>query len=223
MVCYSPGLVSSKDVPVLIVGGSLVGLSSAIFLAWHGISTLNVERHRGTAVHPRAGHFQLRTLELFRAVGLEEIIRRKSEEQYDPNGGIAAVESLAGAEIATYIANINSGVADVSPSVRFFMTQQALEPILRTRAEELGAELQYGTELVSFEQDPDGVSAVVRDLGSGAERTVRARYMIAADGNRSPIRERLGIGMRGRGRSRTASPSIFVLTRVRCCAAGTSE
>ena len=190
---------SSQDVPVLIVGGSLVGLSSAIFLAWHGISTLNVERHRGTAVHPRAGHFQLRTLELFRSVGLEETIRRKSEEQYDPNVGIAAVESLAGPEIATYIANLNSGVEDVSPSVRFFMTQQALEPILRTRAEQLGAELQYGTELISFEQDADGVSALVRDVDSGAERTVRAGYMIAADGNRSPIRERLGIGMRGRG------------------------
>ena len=39
----------------------------------------------------------------------------------------------------------------------------------------------------------------MKDLDSGAERTVRARYMIAADGNRSPIRERLGIGMRGRG------------------------
>jgi len=192
-------LPTSEDVPVLIVGGSLVGLSSAIFLAWHGIPTINVERHRGTAVHPRAGHFQLRTLELFRSVGLEEIIRRKSEEQYDPNGGIAAVESLAGPELATYIANINSGVADVSPSVRFFMTQQALEPILRTRAEELGAELLYGTELVSFEQDAGGVSAVVKDLDSGAERTLRARYMIAADGNRSPIRERLGIAMRGRG------------------------
>jgi len=192
-------LPTSEDVPVLIVGGSLVGLSSAIFLAWHGVPTLNVERHRGTAVHPRAGHFQLRTLELFRSVGLEEIIRRKSEEQYDPNGGIAAVESLSGEQIATYIADINSGVADVSPSVRFFMTQQALEPILRTRAEELGADLRYGTELVSFEQDADGVSAVVKDLDSGVERTVRARYMIAADGNRSPIRERLGIAMRGRG------------------------
>jgi 2-polyprenyl-6-methoxyphenol hydroxylase-like FAD-dependent oxidoreductase len=191
--------VPSQNVPVLIVGGSLVGLSSAIFLAWHGISTLNVERHYGTAVHPRAGHFQLRTLELFRSVGLEETIRRKSEEQYDPNGGIAAVESLAGPEIATYIANLNSGVEDVSPSVRFFMTQEALEPILRTHAEHLGAKLQYGTELISFDQDADGVSAVVRDVDSGAERTVRARYMIAADGNRSPIRQRLGIGMRGRG------------------------
>ncbi|HEY3044314.1 MAG TPA: FAD-dependent monooxygenase, partial [Vicinamibacterales bacterium] len=51
----------------------------------------------------------------------------------------------------------------------------------------------------SFEQDAGGVSALVKDLDSGAERTVRGRYMIAADGNRSPIRERLGIAMRGRG------------------------
>ena len=38
------------EVPVLIVGGSLVGLSSAMLLAQHGIRTLTVEHHRGTAV-----------------------------------------------------------------------------------------------------------------------------------------------------------------------------
>jgi 2-polyprenyl-6-methoxyphenol hydroxylase-like FAD-dependent oxidoreductase len=45
-------------VSVLIVGGSLVGLSTALFLRLHGVDCLSVERHSGTAIHPRAGHFQ---------------------------------------------------------------------------------------------------------------------------------------------------------------------
>jgi putative polyketide hydroxylase len=187
------------ETDVLIVGGSLVGLSAATFLAWHGVPTMSVERHHGTAVHPRAGHFHLRTLEVLRSVGLEARVRAASEEQFDPDGGINAVESLAGKEIATYIANLNQGVAAISPSTRLFMTQQSLEPLIRSRAEELGAALRYATELVSFEQDADGVTGHIRNVVTGETDTVRAKYMIAADGNRSPIRERLGIRTRGPG------------------------
>ena len=74
------------ETPVLIVGGSLVGLSTALLLRWHGVDSLTVERHAGTAIHPRAGHFQLRTVEILRSVGLEDAVRRKSEEQYFPDG-----------------------------------------------------------------------------------------------------------------------------------------
>jgi 2-polyprenyl-6-methoxyphenol hydroxylase-like FAD-dependent oxidoreductase len=187
------------ETDVLIVGGSLVGLSAATFLAWHGVATLSVERHDGTASHPRAGHFHLRTLEVFRSVGLEALVRAASEEQFDPDGGINAVESLAGKEIATYIANLNEGVAAISPSTRLFMTQQSLEPLIRARAEELGAAMRYATELTGFEQDADGVTGLIRNVSTGETDTVRAKYMIAADGNRSPIRARLGIGTRGPG------------------------
>ncbi len=188
-----------ETVPVLIVGGSLVGLTTALLLRWHGVDSLTVERHSGTAIHPRAGHFQLRTVEILRSVGLEDVVRRKSEEQYHPDGGINNVESLAGKEIASYFGNLNEGVEEFSPTVRLFVNQDALEPILRERAQELGATLRYASELVSFEQDADGVDAVIRDLESGDERTVRAQYMVAADGNRSRVREALGIGMRGHG------------------------
>ncbi|MGO9700726.1 MAG: FAD-dependent monooxygenase [Xanthobacteraceae bacterium] len=187
------------ETDVLIVGGSLVGLSAATFLSWHGVKTLSVERHDGTAIHPRAGHFHLRTLEVLRSVGLEARVRAASEEQFDPDGGINAVESLAGKEIATYIANLNEGVAAISPSTRLFMTQQSLEPLIRIRAEELGAALRYATELVSFEQDADGVTGHIRNVITGETDSVRAKYMIAADGNRSPIREQLGIRTRGPG------------------------
>src|SRR5215468_10303708 len=190
---------TSEDVPVLIVGGSLVGLSAALFLRWHGVGVLAVERHAGTAINARAGHFHLRTVEILRSAGLEDAVRRKSEEQYPPDGGINNVESLAGREIANYFPNLNAGVDEFSPTVRLFINQDALEPILRVRAEELGARLRYGTDCVSLEQDADGVTVVIRDLASGTESSVRAKYVVAADGNRSPTRQLLGIGMHGHG------------------------
>ena len=64
----------SEDVPVLIVGGSLVGLSTAVFLGHHGVPSLVVERHRGTAIHPRAALVNQRAVEAYRAVGLEDEI-----------------------------------------------------------------------------------------------------------------------------------------------------
>jgi 2-polyprenyl-6-methoxyphenol hydroxylase-like FAD-dependent oxidoreductase len=188
---------TSEDVPVLIVGGSLVGLSAALFLRQHGVGVLAVERHAGTAIHSRAGHFHLRTVEILRSAGLEDTVRRTSQEQYPPDGGINNVESLAGREIANYFPNLNAGVDEFSPTVRLFVNQDALEPIIRARAGELGARLRYGTECTTLEQDADGVTAVIRDLARGAESTVRARYVVAADGNRSPVREQLGIGMSG--------------------------
>jgi putative polyketide hydroxylase len=189
----------SDEVDVLIVGGSLVGLSTGLFLRRHGVSCLAVERHTSTAIHPRAGHFQLRTIEIMRAAGLEEAVRRKGEEQYHPNGGINNVESLAGREITSYFPNLNAGVEEFSPTVRLFIDQDALEPILRNRAEELGAELRYRVECTSLTQDASGVTATLRDLDEGSERTVRSKYVVAADGNRSRIREQLGIAMRGHG------------------------
>jgi putative polyketide hydroxylase len=65
----------SEEPDVVIVGGSLVGLSTALFLRLHGVSCLAVERHTSTAIHPRAGHFQLRAVEILRAAGLEEAVR----------------------------------------------------------------------------------------------------------------------------------------------------
>src|SRR3954451_5682474 len=188
---------ADEEVPVLIIGSSLVGLTTAMLLGHHGVRSLSVERHAGTAIHPRAGHFQLRTLELLRQLGLEERVRAKSLETYSETGGIIAVESLAGRELATYVKELNEGVEGFSPTRRVFINQDVLEPLLRERALELGATLRNRTEAVALEQDDDGVTVALRDLDTGDEREVRARYVVAADGNRSPMRARLGIAMRG--------------------------
>jgi 2-polyprenyl-6-methoxyphenol hydroxylase-like FAD-dependent oxidoreductase len=202
-----------EDIPVLIVGGSLVGLTTAVLLGHHGIRSLSVERHAGTAIHPRAGHFHLRTLEVLRQVGLEERVRAKSLEMYSATGGINSVESLAGRELGVYVRELNEGVEGHSPTVRVFINQDVLEPILRERALELGAAARNRLEVVGVEQDDDGVTATLRDLEHGGKQTVRARYVVAADGNRSPMRERLGIGMDGYGE---LSRSITIYFRADC-------
>jgi 2-polyprenyl-6-methoxyphenol hydroxylase-like FAD-dependent oxidoreductase len=201
------------EVPVLIVGGSLVGLATAALLGHHGVASLSVERHAGTAIHPRAGHFQLGTTELLRQLGLEQRVRTKSLETYSATGGIIAVESLAGRELATYVKELNEGVEGFSPTVRVFINQDALEPLLRERALELGASVRNRTEAIGLEQDDDGVTVTLRDLESGDEREVRAQYVVAADGNRSPMRALLGIAMQGYGQ---LSRSITIYFRADC-------
>ena len=195
------------EVPVLIVGGSLVGMTASMLLAHHGVRALTVEHHRGTAIHPRAALISQRTMEVMRTVGLEGIVREQSETQFLQDGAIMAVETLAGKELAWFIPNMNEGIRDVSPTVRLFITQKLLEPLMQQKAAELGADLRFATEMISFEQDAEGVSAVIRHRDTGETQTVRARYMIAADGVRSTVREKLGIPYVGRG---TFSKSITI-------------
>src|SRR5688572_31454063 len=153
-----------EEVPVLIVGGSLVGLTTAMLLGHHDVASLSVERHAGTAIHPRAGHFQLRTMEVLRQLGLEERVRAKSLEMYSPTGGIIAVESLAGRELATYVEELNEGVEGLSPTRRVFVNQDVLEPILHRKATELGATVLNRVEAIGLEQDDDGATLTLRDL-----------------------------------------------------------
>ena len=137
-----------RDVPVLIAGGSLVGMSTALLLGHHGVPSLVVEHHRGTAIHPRAAQITQRTMEILRAVGIEQTCATESDEQFVQDGAIMAVETLAGQrDRGTSSANLNEGIRDVSPCERVFISQSLLEPLLRARAEELGAELRFGTDL----------------------------------------------------------------------------
>src|SRR5215472_7299173 len=89
---------AAETTPVLIVGGGLTGLSTALFLAWHGVRPLLVERHPDLLIHPRARGFGQRTNELFRQVGLEPAIRVASYAGGDDFRWVAVrAETLAGA------------------------------------------------------------------------------------------------------------------------------
>ncbi|HEY3614881.1 MAG TPA: FAD-dependent monooxygenase [Gaiellales bacterium] len=200
---------ADDEAPVVIVGGSLVGLSTAVFLGAQGVPSLVVERHPGTAIHPRAALVSQRSIELFRTLGMQAEIESAAAAEFVQNGAIMSVESLGGKELAWYFRSINEGVEDLSPSPRLFVTQIGLEPILRRRAQAYGARLEYSSEVVGLAQDSDGVDVRVR-AGDGSERTVRTRYAVAADGVKSGVRDLLGIANHGHG---SFSDSITIYFR----------
>ncbi len=62
----------SLETPVLIVGGGPVGLSTALHLAHNGIESVIVEKHRSTALHPKASYFNVRTMEILGRLGVAD-------------------------------------------------------------------------------------------------------------------------------------------------------
>jgi putative polyketide hydroxylase len=76
-------IMSEQRTSVLVVGGALSGLSSAVFLAWHGVRCLLVERHPDLLIHPRLRGITPRSVELYRQVGLEPAIHANSFAQAD--------------------------------------------------------------------------------------------------------------------------------------------
>lgn len=210
-------VMEAQATPVLVVGGSVVGLSMATFLALQGVPTVLVEQYTGSSPHPRALGYTPRTLELFHLAGLDSQI---PQVPTDFRLRRARVESLAGKwlEDSDWTPQKpgqqkpQASVMDYSPHTGASIPQDHLEPLLRAKATELGADLRLGTELVRFTQDDDGVSAVLRERNreqNGKEYTLRAQYMIAADGHESPIREALGISRTGRGHLSTVRSVLF--------------
>ncbi|WP_406728605.1 FAD-dependent monooxygenase [Streptomyces sp. GD-15H] len=184
---------------VLIVGGGLAGLSSAVFLAAQDVPVVLVEKHTGAMVHPRARSINPRSVELFDQFGLVEQVLAHRSYSSRPGGLLFRGETLAGMEVFRSPLDPPSTVGTVTPKPWAPIDQDKLETVLRDRAVELGADIRFAAEMVSFEQDAEGVTAVVRDRASGTKKTLRAGYLVAADGNRSPIRTGLGIGTHGRG------------------------
>lgn len=185
-----------ENIPVLIVGGGLIGLSTSLFLSRYGIPSLLVERHPGTAIHPRALGLTPRSMEMFRSAGIEEEIRMV-ESAFPEGSNILLVESLVGQVFDNLQNEAELGDLFIGPVPGSAIAQDVLEPVLRAGAEQSGGKLCFGTELVTFEQDEAGVTATLRERESGETRTVRAQFMVAADGSHSKIRERLGIGKHG--------------------------
>ncbi|MFF3745603.1 FAD-dependent oxidoreductase [Streptomyces kronopolitis] len=187
-------------VPVLVVGGSLVGLSASLFLGRLGVRHLLVEKHSDTSRHPRGRGNNVRTMELFRVAGAETRIREAASVLAE-NHGILQARSLIGDDQEWLFKQISrEGELDsISPTSWCLCSQNDLEPVLARCARELGGDLRFSTELSSFEQDARGVRATLRNCQTGELTTVYADYLIAADGPRSPVREQLGIGQSGPG------------------------
>ncbi len=198
----------SNDVPVLIVGGGLSGLASALFLAKHNINYLLLERHQSTAIHPKAGGITFRTMELFRELGLEQRIRLAGKALENCRGRISVhtIAEVNKEELAQMRANqygndekLLRKIEEISPSKQTACYQITLEEMMLQETRTLGGELSFYHELVSYEQNEHGVIATIRNRETEEESIIHCDYVIAADGAKSKIREQLGVSTEGRG------------------------
>ncbi|MEU8801148.1 FAD-dependent monooxygenase [Spirillospora sp. NPDC048819] len=189
------------EVPVLIVGAGPVGLSAAAFLGRYGVRTLLVEKRADTSVLPRAPGLQARTMEIFRAAGMGEEVRALEigDSHVFFEGGILRVNTYSEIADAEVVEAPSLDGPDISPERVMGCGQDRYEVVLAGKAREFGAEIRFGVRLRTLEQDADGVTAQVEDTATGAVRTVRARYLIGADGAGSTVRRVLGIERSGRG------------------------
>ncbi|KEK22336.1 FAD-dependent monooxygenase [Bacillus gaemokensis] len=195
-------------VPVLIIGGGLTGLTSALFLAYHKVDYLLIERHPTTAIHPKAGGITFRTMELFRELGLEKNIRTAGKPLENCRGRItvntmaeADPEELKRIRIAHSESDksMSETIKKISPSKITSCYQITLEPMLLQEARRLGGELWFNHELVSYKQDDIGVTAIVRNRETKQDQIIHSNYLIAADGAKSSIRKHSDIPTTGRG------------------------
>jgi 2-polyprenyl-6-methoxyphenol hydroxylase-like FAD-dependent oxidoreductase len=177
------------DTDVLVVGAGPTGLMLANQLARRGIRFEIIDRHSGPAQQTRAMAVHARTLEIYMKLGVaEEAVAR---------GAIGTGASMwAGGKWRAHIpiGDIGQGLSPF-PFV-LMLGQDENEYILGDRLKQLGANVQWRTELVSFEQRSDCVDVVLKQP-DGTQRQVKAAWVAGCDGARSTVREKNGIGFPG--------------------------
>ncbi|KAG9659481.1 hypothetical protein KCU64_g3827, partial [Aureobasidium melanogenum] len=189
----------TDEIPVIIIGSSMVGMFMGLLLGYHGIRSVSFDRHPSTAIHPRAALFLLRTVEVLRQLGLEELFIKESQSNFDLDAGMLVVEKLyKGKTIASFQESDPAEVAKVTPSVRLWLTQNMFEPLLRQRAFDYGAEQRFNQTVVHYEETVDRLLVVVKDE-TGMLRKYKTQYLVSSDGNRSATRKKEGIDWSGPG------------------------
>jgi 2,4-dichlorophenol 6-monooxygenase len=189
------------DTDVLIAGAGPAGLTAAALLAREGVDAVTVTKYPGTANSPRAHITNQRTMEVFRDLGIEPDVRAVATPNELMGNNVWAT-SFAGPELARLL-TWGSGPARAadyqaaSPCAMCNAPQHILEPVILAGARRHGADIRFSTELAGITQDPGGVDALLRDRESGTEQSMRARYVIAADGGRSTACEQLGAAFDG--------------------------
>ena len=187
---------------VLIVGAGPVGLALAIDLGLRSVRCVVVEQHDRVGLNPRAKLTNVRSMELLRRWSIADELRRASPLPPDYPADIVFATRLNGYTLARFADAFHCGRArsDLYSEPGQWVPQYTLEEVLRRRAAGLpGVEIRFDCRLERIAPDGEGVSAVVEDAKAGARRTLRAKYLVGADGARSTVRALLGIGMEGDG------------------------
>ncbi|SEG86850.1 2-polyprenyl-6-methoxyphenol hydroxylase [Saccharopolyspora kobensis] len=192
-----------------MVGGGLVGLTTALVLRHHGVEVTLVEKRATTSPQPKARRFHVRSLEIFRGLGLAEVVREAARDLAE-HDHMATGHTLAEArQLPLWQPSGSGDPVEISPELPCLVAQDVMEPVLRQAAEDAGARVRFQTELTSFAQDADGVSAELHDHRTGEDTALRAAFVVAADGARSPVRSALGIDRSGRGAIGDPSVNVY--------------
>jgi 2-polyprenyl-6-methoxyphenol hydroxylase-like FAD-dependent oxidoreductase len=195
-----------QEVDVLVVGAGPAGLTAAATLRRYGVEVLVLERKARLSAHPRATVVSTRSMELLRSWGLEDKICARGIPDVEWLGLVT--RTLAGAdrgEAVTLGLPTKEQAAVLSPTAPLCAPQDHTEAVLLAQARSLGAEVEFGREVLRVDVADDGAEALVRD--GDRTRVVSARYVIGADGAHSAVRSALGIEMSGPGAVDTLSVS----------------
>jgi 2-polyprenyl-6-methoxyphenol hydroxylase-like FAD-dependent oxidoreductase len=185
--------------PILIVGAGPIGLALAGDLAWRGISCTLIERTDGSITQPKMDLIGPRTMEFCRRWGIADQVRDCPYNPDQPQDNVW-LESFAGYEFGreSFLAPRDAKPPAQSPVRRERCPQDMFDPILKKWVESLPqATLRYHTELLSFTENADGVTAKLRNA-AGEEEAVEANYLVGTDGGASIVRQALGIEMTGK-------------------------
>ncbi|WP_206785554.1 FAD-dependent monooxygenase [Amycolatopsis sp. MtRt-6] len=205
---------------VVISGGGPVGLMLACELRLAGVDVLVVERLPEPDQTIKAGSVNLTTGEAFYRRGLlpamDAVVERNSAQIrkfLESRGGggpkTVPVGHFAGIMVASDGVDFGDpAFRDVGPAARVVVIQQQdVEAILAERATELGVEIRRGVELTGFDADDDGVSVHLDD-----RETVRAGWLVGADGGRSFVRKQAGFEFPGTDPAITGRQALTELT-----------
>ena len=173
---------STYDTDVLVVGAGPTGLTLAASLIERGIATVIVDGQAAGAHTSRAAAINARTLEVLEGL---DVTRRLVKE------GIPAPRFTIRDRSRTLMDLDFSGLTTDYPYT-LLIPQNVTEKLLSDRLLELGGTVLRPKKLTSVAEDADGVTATFDDGAS-----IRARYVVGADGIHSTVREQAGIGFHG--------------------------
>lgn len=189
------------ETEVLVVGAGPVGLALAGDLGWRGHRCIVVERGDGSIYQPKMDQVGIRTMEYCRRWGLVADVEASPYNRARPQDNIY-VTALTGWELGRepFKSMAEDRPPPYSPQKRERCPQNMFDPILQKFARSHPTvEVKLRHKFLALAQDDQGVTATVQDLGNDRTLTIRARYLVGADGGRSRVREQLGITMSGRG------------------------